>query len=76
MLIFNALKKGEVLENPVFYKKVQGGLTLFFGAVPLIGTFMPGVSEFFTPERMTACLGFITAVNVYFIPATSDKVGI
>ena len=76
MQMIEALKVGQSLKNPEFYKKLQSGLTLLFGAIPLIGTFIPSVSEFFTAERMGDLLGFVAAVNLYFIPATSEKVGI
>lgn len=78
--IFVVLRQGEMLSDPGKWKNRQqtgNALLAILGAlVPLLG----GAAHDLQPDDLVALAGGIAValglLNAYFIPATSDKVGL
>lgn len=71
-----ALKKGNSLNNLIFWKNIQSICNLIASIVPVLIIVLPWLPIWFTAEffiKLSAALG---AVSLYLTNATSEKVGI
>lgn len=74
--MINALKTGESLKNPVFWKKAQMGLAVVAGFMPLVVTMFPSLQSIIDNDLIAKADGAIAAVVVYLTVATTDKMGV
>lgn len=76
MYLLQVLKVGNALQNPAFYKKLQMLITLLGTLCPVIVIIFPSMNTILTPELNGKLSIAIGGINAYFIPATSEKIGI
>lgn len=74
--MFSALKKGNSLENPVFWKKAQLYLTIIGVMLPLAAVLFPSLQVIIDKDILAKTLVQIAAVNAYLTVATTDKIGV
>lgn len=76
MKIIEVLQIGKSLKYPAFWKKVQMGLALLAGFLPLIVTAIPALQTAVDHDIITKLDSGIAAVIVYLTVATTDKIGV
>ena len=76
MKFINVLNKGQCIKNPEFWKKIQSLVNLVGGSASLICIIIPSLKEYLTVDNILAFGSCVTALNVYFTNATSEKVGL
>lgn len=74
--MFESLKKGNCVQNPVFWKRVQSLLNFIFGCGGLLVLVFPSLQNVLTPEVLVALTSVITASNVYFTHSTTESIGL
>ena len=74
--LFTVLKKGNCVANPELWKNIQSLANLVGGMSALIVIVFPVTREYLTVENLGAFAGAISALNMYFVPATSERVGL
>lgn len=76
MKIIDALKKGQILANPVFWKRVQNVVSLIGGMAPFIVLIMPSLGRYLSPDMVAAAYAALGAVSVYLTVSTTEKLGL
>lgn len=73
--MFKALLKGESLKNPAFWKRLQLALNILGSIAPIILTVNPELHPYLGENALVSYYTVIAALNAFFIPATSTKIG-
>ena len=73
--MLEALKKGNTVVNPEFWKKIQNLINLVGGMSAFIVILFPSMREYLTVENLQAFGGTIAALNIYFTTATTTTIG-
>jgi hypothetical protein len=74
--MFNALQRGKILKDPVFWKRLQLGLNASLPLIPIIITIAPETAVFITPEAITGLATIVGVVNSYLTIATTERLGL
>jgi hypothetical protein len=74
--MFSCLKKGQMVENPVFWKRVQFYISVIGILLPTLALFIPAFQLVIDKNVIGATLAAVATVNGYLIPATTDKIGL
>ena len=74
--LFVVLKKGNCVTDPELWKNIQSLVNLVGGLSAFIVIVFPVTREYLTVENLSAFGGAISALNVYFTTATSEKIGL
>lgn len=75
-MILKALMHGQSLQNPKFWKRLQMLITLLAGLLPFFATLIPALQPIIDKDLLSKLMGSVLALNLYFIPATSEKIGL
>lgn len=76
MKIIDALKKGQALAKPAFWKQMQNILNLVGGIAPLLIMFNPGLEHYLNAEVVAAAYVALGSINAYLTVATTEKIGL
>ncbi len=74
LTIITSLKSGNSLLNQKMWKYIQILINISAISVPVISIFFP--QFVLTTEQYTQLATAVAGLNVYFVSATSDKVGL
>jgi uncharacterized membrane protein len=74
--MFKYLRFGYVVENPVFWKRVQLYVTILGTVFPLLAVFVPVLQVAIDKNVIAETLAAVATVNVYLTAATTDKIGL
>lgn len=75
MKIIDALKKGQMLANPVAWKRLQNLVSLISGIAPFIVLIMPSLGRYLSPDMIASAYAALGAVSVYLTVSTTEKLG-
>lgn len=73
--MLNALKKGESLQNPELWKKVQMVIAVAAGFLPLVIVFFPSLQWLLDKDVAGKLIAGIGGLMSYLTVATSEKIG-
>lgn len=73
--MINALKLGETLENPRFWKKIQLYLIIFGVTLPGLGMIIPETQSLIDKGILGQTLSAVSVVIGYLTVATTTKLG-
>lgn len=76
MKFITALKKGNIISNPEFWKKIQNLINLVFGLSGVIAFKYPEIASQLSTENLAAITIGISSINSYLATITTDKVGV
>jgi hypothetical protein len=76
MQLLDVLKKGQEIQNPAFWKRVQNYVNLVSIISPTIILLFPDMAPFFSIEKLAIISTTVAGINGYLTVATTGKIGL
>lgn len=74
--IIGPLLKGNIVQNPVAFKKGQNLLSVVVAVSAIITTFVPSLQPYLNEDVILKVVAAYSAINLYLTTASTDKVGL